>query len=296
MESVTCRSIPAVTLIIPTYRREDMLIDCLKCALAQNYRPLEILVIDQTESHLPATREFLSLHSGKIRLIHLSQPSAVTARNCALREATGDILIFIDDDTTYEPTFVDAHVEAHRRGADVVQGRVMEPGRTPSYRAQWMLPWLRIVGSNTYDQSSKTNTLTGCNFSISRKAAERVGEFDTNFTGVLIREDADYGARCYKAGLRMVFDANAFLLHHRDSTGGVDAHMQITVRMFEADVIRNELYFARKHFPVPVVWMYQWRMMRRFRRLERKTGIKPPLPPRQMLSHANRAAKALLKP
>lgn len=292
---MTGKQSPPVSLIVPTYKREEVLVACLQCALKQTYQPLEILVIDQTESHSEATAEFLKNAEDKVRVVFHSPPSAVTARNRALQEAKGDILIFIDDDTTFEPAFVEAHVEAHRCGADVVQGRVMEPGRSPSYRAQWVLPWLRVVGSNTYDQTSKTNTVTGCNFSISRKAFERVGEFDTNFTGTLINEDADYGARCYKAGLKMIFDADASLLHHRDATGGVDANMEAALRIFEISVLRNELYFARKHFPAPVVWIYKWRMARRLRRIKCKSGLEPPVPARQLIRQADRAAKDLLR-
>lgn len=158
---MTDRQNPAVSLIIPTYRREMSLVACLRCALAQTYRPLEILLVDQTERHEPATSEYLETVRDKIRIINHQPPSAVTARNCGLHEASGDILIFIDDDTTFDTSFAGAHCAAHKRGADVVQGRVIEPGRGVSYRAQHMLPWLRVIGSNTYDRNGTTNTLTG---------------------------------------------------------------------------------------------------------------------------------------
>ena len=284
-----------VSLVVPTYRREESLVACLRCALAQEYKPLEILVIDQTEAHTPATADFLKGAAQSIRVVRHSPPSAVTARNRGLHEARGDIIVFIDDDTTFEPGFIAAHVAAHERGADVVQGRVVEPGRGVSYRAQWMLPWLRVVGSNTYDQSAKTNTITGCNFSISRSANEVVGEFDTQFTGVLIREDADYGARCHKAGLRMMFDADACLTHHRDTVGGVDADMKAAVREFEPSVLRNELYFARKHFSPLVVWQYKLRLARRLKRARERNGIDAPLSASELLSRADREARELIK-
>jgi len=282
-------------MVIPTYRREETLVACLRCALDQSYRPLEIIVVDQTESHKTSTIEFLDSVRDRIRLIHIATPGAVEARNCGLREAGGEIIIFIDDDTTFGPDFVSAHVAAHRRGADVVQGRVMEPGRGVSHRAQWVLPWLRVVGSNTHDQTSPTNTLTGCNFSISRNAARQVGEFDAGFSGVLIHEDADYGVRCYKIGLKMIFDADAFLMHHRDAVGGVDATMKAAMRIFEPSVLRNELYFARKHFNVLVVWQYKWRLARRLRRARAKAGLLESVSPRQLLRQADREARALLK-
>lgn len=284
----------SVSLIIPTYRREESLVRCLRSAVAQKYSPLEIIVVDQTESHDNDTIKYLGSEKSSIKLIEHSPPSAVTARNCGLKEAQGEIIIFIDDDTTFEPDFVGSHVAAHRNGADVVQGRVIEPGRGVSYRAQWMLPWLRVIGSNTYDKTSHTNTITGCNFSISQATSSHIGEFDTRFSGVLIREDADYGARCYKAGLKMVFDADACVTHHRDPIGGVDSDIKAASRILEPSYLRNELYFARKHFNKLVVWQYKWRLRRRINRNLLKLRVKPDVNVNALLQQADREAKKLL--
>ena len=102
-----------VSLIIPTYRPEKALVACLQCAVAQTYHPLEILVIDQTEKHKESTEAFLAGVSEQVRIVNHQPPSAVTARNCGLNEAHGKILVFIDDDTTFEPGFIEAHVAAH---------------------------------------------------------------------------------------------------------------------------------------------------------------------------------------
>lgn len=284
-----------VSLIIPTYRREEALVACLQCALNQDYSFLEIIVVDQTESHENVTSEFLRNAGERIRVIRHFPPSAVTARNAGLQAASGKILIFIDDDTTFEPTFVTAHVAAHKLGAEVVQGRVVEPGRGVSAKAQWMRPWLRVVGSNSHDRPGVTNTLTGCNFSLSRRVVEQIGEFDTNFSGFLLREDADYGARCHRAGLAMRFDPTASVVHHREETGGIDFGTKEAARMYEPSVLRNELYFARKHFSPPVVWIYKKRLLRRLRAVQKRVGIGPRVPFATLIAEADKAAKALLK-
>jgi GT2 family glycosyltransferase len=157
------------------------------------------------------------------------------------------------------------------------------------------MPWLRTVGSNTYDQPGETNTLTGCNFSVSAETARRVGPFDTNFTGVVCKEDADYGTRCHRSGARMVFDPAAVLMHHREAAGGVDANIREIARMYELSLLRNELYFARKHFAAPIVWLYKLRMLRRLRRARRNSGQAPPVPARQLVGRADREAKQLLR-
>ena len=288
-------SIRTVSLIIPTYRREQALVNCIESARQQDWPSLEILVIDQSESHEPDTLRYLCSLSHPVQLIHHTPPSAVGARNRGIGESTGDLLIFIDDDTTFESSFVAAHVAAIEAGADVVQGRVIEPGRGVSYRTQWMLPWLRVIGSNTYDKPGVTNTITGCNFSILRASQKRVGFFDERFSGIVIREDADFGARCSKAGLSMKFSADACLTHHRDPSGGVDVGVRKARRECEPDVLRNDLYFAHKHFPSLVVWQYRLRLKRRLMRIAQEHGSPTAAEIDELLHSADQSARALLK-
>lgn len=291
----TTAPIHSVSLIIPTYRRERALVNCLECARLQDWSNLEVLVIDQSESHEQETARYLSELSAPIRLIHHTPPSAVGARNRGIHESNGDLLIFIDDDTTFDSSFVSQHVAAIRAGADVVQGRVIEPGRGVSYRPQWMLPWLRVIGSNTYDKSGNTNTLTGCNFSITRSAQKKIGLFDDQFNGIVIREDADFGARCFRAGQAMKFSAEACLTHHRDPSGGVDVGVNKPRRECEPDVLRNDLYYAHKHFPRIVVWQYRLRLKRRLLRIAQEQGFLTVREIDDLLESADLAARQLLK-
>jgi len=135
----------------------------------------------------------------------MSPPSLTKARNEGIRQAKGDVIVFVDDDTTFEPDFLTHHLHAHRNGADVVQGRVMEEGARMADKPIWISSRLKYSGSNTCRTPGKTNTITGCNFSISRKVVETIGDFDERFQGLATREDSDYGLRAYRAGLNLRF-------------------------------------------------------------------------------------------
>ena len=52
-------SYPSISLIIPTYRREQILRDTLDDVLKQDYPNVEILVIDQTETLDPKIQTYL---------------------------------------------------------------------------------------------------------------------------------------------------------------------------------------------------------------------------------------------
>ena len=78
-----------ITVAIPTYRRERVLIETIEQVFAQNPGADEVLVIDQTASHEPETQEFLERNeaAGRLRWIRQCPPSLPAARNRALREA-----------------------------------------------------------------------------------------------------------------------------------------------------------------------------------------------------------------
>lgn len=94
-----------VSVLICTYNREDMLVNTLKDVVAQKTDNVEIVVIDQTEKHTVDTENYLHEISPLIKLIK-QEPSLTKARNRALREAKGNVLIFIDDDVRLSRDFI----------------------------------------------------------------------------------------------------------------------------------------------------------------------------------------------
>src|SRR5438128_6592942 len=83
-----------LSIIIPTYQREQVLIDTLEYLLALSPLPAEILVIDQTPRHEDKTEDRLQKlgHDGVVRRINLERPSITGAMNTGLREATSVIV------------------------------------------------------------------------------------------------------------------------------------------------------------------------------------------------------------
>ena len=250
----------SVSLIICTYNREELLVQSLKCALKQTYGDMEILVIDQTEHHDEETMLYLDSIKDKIKYTYASTPSLTKARNLGIDSSTGDLIIFIDDDVILEEDFVSHHVQAHSK-YDVVQGRVIEDDSPPTDKPHWVNRWIKYSGSNNCIKEGKTNVVTGCNFSIKRSVVDVVGYFDEFFSKLALREDSDYGLRCYEHGLAMGFSPEAKLIHLSSPSGGCDTGIR---NMFFADTYyRNDMYFARKHFSTLACMIYKYRLYRR---------------------------------
>lgn len=256
------------SLVIPSYNREELLVQTLRCAFAQDHDDLDILLIDQTKAHTPETEAFLAANRSRFSHVRPDFASVTKARNEGLRRAQGDVIIFIDDDVSFEPGFVSAHLAAHADGTHVVQGRVTEQGSRHPSQPTWLTESLRFKGGDNYDRDGATNNITGCNFSIRREVVERIGHFDENFKGVSVREESDFARRAFKAGLSFKFSAAAALFHHRSVTGGVGTGVKNN--FFEKSYYYCELLFAKKHFSAWTVFTYRMRLyLRGFKNLRK---------------------------
>src|SRR4051812_30966459 len=94
-----------LSIAIPTYNREETLLDTVNYLLKQMILPAEILIIDQTIRHKPGVESILAEWdtAGSIRWIRLPQPSIPKAMNEALIRARSEILLFLDDDIIPSP-------------------------------------------------------------------------------------------------------------------------------------------------------------------------------------------------
>jgi len=206
-----------ITVAIPTYRREQVLLESLEYLLALDVPPDEILVLDQTETHEPATEQRLrELHdAGRIRWLRLATPSIPQAMNRGLLEAVHDIVLFVDDDIRPEPELIAAHRAAHRAHGEVlVAGRVIQPweeGKDFSGDAHFHFAGLKPFWINEF---------MGGNFSVSRRTALSLGGFDENFVRVAYRFEAEFAHRWRASGRPIYFEPSACLHHLKDSDGG----------------------------------------------------------------------------
>ena len=127
------------SVVIATYRREQVLIDTIGTLLpqlAQLDGPWELLVIDQSERHEPATTWALQQwhDQGLIRWQRLSQPHLVQAMNRGLLAARGELVLFVDDDIVPLPGLVQGHIDGHARYPEAwaVVGQILQPGQAPA--------------------------------------------------------------------------------------------------------------------------------------------------------------------
>lgn len=119
---------PKISLIVPVYNAERYLPKCVDSILAQTYRDLELLLIDDgSTDRSPQLCDGYALTDSRIRVFHQPNRGVGAARNLGISQASGDYLGFVDADD-----YVDAdYLERFQPGqADVcLQGVVVETGQ-----------------------------------------------------------------------------------------------------------------------------------------------------------------------
>jgi GT2 family glycosyltransferase len=129
-----------------------------------------------------------------MRVIEQANGGAASARNRGAAEATGDILLFLDDDMIAQPDLLEQHARTYRDGADAVTGDMpLHADSPPGFLSSGFamsVDWDRDAPSTPFD------IFTG-QLSVRRSVFERLGGFDESFTaaGGYGNEDIDFGVR-----------------------------------------------------------------------------------------------------
>ena len=102
-----------ISIIIPTYNVERYVADALDSAIAQTYRPIEIIAIDNnsTDGTLAILHEYEKRFPDLIMVLQEPKQGAPAARNLGLRHAKGEWIQFLDADDLLLPEKVERQVK-----------------------------------------------------------------------------------------------------------------------------------------------------------------------------------------
>jgi glycosyltransferase involved in cell wall biosynthesis len=205
---------PRFTVIVPTHRRRDLAVRLIRGLGDQEFADFEVVVV--VDGADQGTTEVLRALETEFPLTVLEQPhrGVAAARNRGAEEASGEILLFLDDDMAPHPALLAEHDRSHLSGAQLVIGHLpLDPESPPTGVAAAVGRWAerrsaRLAAAE--DEVPVSDLLTG-QMSVPRQAFERLGGFDLAFTrgGLVPGADRDFGYRARKDGLRVVFNPAA---------------------------------------------------------------------------------------
>lgn len=106
-----------LSLIIPTFNEEKLIAKCLKSLKGQSYQDMEIIVVDDGSKD-KSLKIISSLKSeiSNLKLLQQKHKGPGTARNLGASKASGEILVFVDADMTFDRDFLKDLVDPILKG------------------------------------------------------------------------------------------------------------------------------------------------------------------------------------
>ena len=229
------------SVVVPTYRRPDLLARCLDALRAQEFPPGEWEVLIADDATDDATRAQVAAAAVAfapvpIRYLPITATQGpAAARNAGWRAAAGEVIAFTDDDCVPDPGWLAAGLAAlDSADADAAGGRIvvpLPPDPTDYERDAAGLEHAEFATANAFAR---------------RSALVAVGGFDQRFSAAW-REDSDLQFALITAGRSIVPAPGAVVVHPvRPARWGISLSQQRKAR-FEALLYRNfpRLYRAR---------------------------------------------------
>ncbi len=218
------RSEVAVSVVVPTHDRMDVLPEVLDAVEGQRGAPpFEVVVVDDGSGD--ATREHLAARRFAVpaRVLCQENRGPAAARNAGVRAAAGRRVAFLGDDTVPTPGWLAAHARAHETRGGGAELAVI--GYTRWHPRVETNPFLRYI--NEYGlqfgyrliedpEDVPFNFFYTSNLSLHRERL-LAEPFDERFP-YAAWEDIELSYRLSKAGLRLVYEPRAVVLHDHPTT------------------------------------------------------------------------------
>jgi GT2 family glycosyltransferase len=260
-----------VSIVIPTYNRDEILCKTLLSILQYANQYSELIVADQSDNHKPETRQFLDqlIQDNRITLIKPAYPNTCNAKNEGIRTASSDIILFFDDDVSITEDCIQAHLFQYSDPlVGAVAGKVIVQNLDPNQNIVFKKAFSKKRGLKSLfffffrkkaayisrfgvaadfsgNKRREADTGIGCNLSFRKEVFYKAGFFDTNFTGNAYREETDMCVRTKRAGYKIIYEPKAEIVHYMNNTGGSRSFQN---EKYWHTYFKNQCYFFIKNF------------------------------------------------
>ncbi|HEU5182760.1 MAG TPA: glycosyltransferase [Candidatus Polarisedimenticolia bacterium] len=203
-------STPALSIVVPTYNRRELLSRTLPALLqrAREEGPAEVIVV--VDGSADGTLEILAgyVHDPGLQVIFQENRGLAAARNRGTAAAAAEAVLFLDDDMLLDEGALAQHRAAHApEGERVVFGSL---GLAPGPRRSFLKEGVEVWGEQVRERLSAPGyrfRFDDCHFghaSVSRSLLRSRGGFDETYVK-FGNEDYDLGWRLIQASAEMRF-------------------------------------------------------------------------------------------
>lgn len=228
--------IPRVTVIVPTKNQTDLLKTCIGGVEATDYRPIDLLIIDNGSDDASTLAYLEQLEVAGTQVLRLPGPFNYSAlNNRAARHAKGEILLFLNNDVeTMDPDWLSLLVR-HARKPEVgaVGARLLYPDGTVQHAGVYTgigggaghaHRFLHAENSGYFERArlpQRVSAVTAACLAVARDKFLAVGGFDEETFAVAFN-DVDLCLKLNAAGWHTIYEPRATLIHHESKSRGSD--------------------------------------------------------------------------
>ncbi|WP_204104711.1 MULTISPECIES: glycosyltransferase family 2 protein [Spirulina sp. CCY15215] len=179
---------PSISAIICTYNRDTYVGAAIDSILAQDLPEFEVILIDNCSTDRTKAIAAERLSDPRFKYFYESQLGLSAARNRGLKEAKGDILVYLDDDAVASPGWLRAIYDAYKNNEKLAiaggKTTLIWPPNTP--RPNWLsrdasgVLGLYDLGDAPLSITRPDRSPIGANYSIRRDILEAIGGFNVN--------------------------------------------------------------------------------------------------------------------
>lgn len=260
---------PLVSVVVATCGEWKFLKHCLESICQQNYRPFEVIVIDNGSDKdiVHVVKETFP----EIHVIRTDQNLGFAGGyNVGLGAAKGDYIAIINDDAVASPGWLSAMVRLAESDKELgAIGSIISDGNNPQLLDSCGIgmsldgmsrQMMRGEKPPILNRPKEVLAVSGCACMFRSLALEQVGLFDEDFFAYC--EDTDLGLRLRWAGWKAAIAPDATVTHYYSRTVGKFSLKKVFW------VERNHFWLVAKNFPLilfPIVFLTTvWRTFLQF--------------------------------
>jgi GT2 family glycosyltransferase len=243
-----------VTAIIVNWNGRPHLEECLPSLADQTYPALKVLVVDNGSTDGSA----LVVQEAKMAWLPLRRNIGLApAMNEGARQASGDYLLFLNNDMRFAPDFVERLVDGleanpnafatDARQFDWDGGRVVHERTRLTNRWRGMHVDSHMVDQGPTDSAEKCLFASAANILVRRNLFDALGGWDPGYP--LCYEDIDLGMQAWSRGWPTIYVPSAVSWHHVGASTGTDEGRPLTI----VGMASGQVRLALKFFPWPEV-------------------------------------------
>jgi len=206
------------SILVPVYKVEKYIAECIDSVLAQTYPNFELILVDDgSPDRSGAICEEYAARDERIRVIHKENGGLISARRCGIANAAGDYYVFLDSDDYISP-----------RSLEILERNIRETGADCIvYGIEWLKP-----GSTEHIR---------CHEAYSGRLITDKAEALNIFLN-----DSSYNSLCRKCAKRSCFDGRDYSPYFHIKSGEDRLQsLEILENAKSFLFIREQLYFYR---------------------------------------------------